>query len=302
MSNNLSNIPPSIEELKRWQQGQFPLGQRHDEIQHWLDTDPFLQEAMEGMRLDPEFKGFQQKIPKTPSHKSHFKGWVFGLVIGLGCALLAVSIWNPLAPDNKMPIVVSTPSATASPARPLDVPAAKKQEEKHSNPSTSSLKLPSETIESPLAEKTLTPIPAREGALGIPIDAGKPLRKINACIDVHGYAVYPYKERAKKNEIMWTGIPADNGSNQEAQKSVSYLSYLEEAIIAFQENDWDLAEEHCNTILQQYPDDINALYLKAKCIFNTKRIGSLALFEKTAYLSNGRLNEKEIAEYIRLAQ
>jgi hypothetical protein len=63
-----------------------------------------------------------------------------------------------------------------------------------------------------------------------------------------------------------------------------------------------LVDEHCNTILKQYPDDINALYLKAKCIFNTKRIGSLALFEKTAYLSNGRLNEKEIAEYIRLAQ
>jgi hypothetical protein len=257
---------------------------------------------MEGMRLDPEFKGFQQKIPKTPSHKSHFKGWVFGLVIGLGCALIAVSIWNPLAPENKKPIVVSTLPQTASPVTRQDVPAAKKQEVKQSHPSSSTLKNSSEKIESPLAENLLSPIPSREGALGMPIHAAKPLRKINACIDVHGYAVYPYKERAKKNEILWTGIPADNGSNQEAQKSVSYLSYLEQAIIAFQENDWDLAEEHCNTILQQYPDDINALYLKAKCLFNTNQPGSLALFEKTAYLSNGRLNEKEIAEFIRLAQ
>ncbi len=305
MNNNLPNIPPSIEEMKLWQKGQFPLGKRHDELQIWFDQDPFLQDALAGLQLDPEFSGFGQKTQKTPSHKSHFKGWILGLVIGLGCAVLAVSIWNPLETS------VEKVSSFNSPLSQVDVNQTSEsiptQEEKKSavqtNPS-SVQKLNDEHVSnSNIANETpLRSMDARSGQLSLSRTNGYPLAKVNVCIDVHGYEVYPYKERSEIKTFELTGMPADNGQSQEPNKRVSYLTYLEEAIVAFQEQDLELAQDHCENILHQFPNDINALYLKSKCVFNSSPAQSLRGFEKTLSLNNGRLNEKEIKEFIRLAQ
>ncbi len=303
MKNNPLNTPPNLEEMKLWHKGQFPSGPRHDEIQAWLDENAFLQEAFAGMDMDPDFSGFKSKSIQTPSHKSHFKGWIWGLAIGLGCALIAVSLWNPFVPTNNTPIITSqikNPTTQQSSAQIL----SDKEEHAEQLQSTASKasKNPEQVAVSTEIESPLRPIASRVGQIAAPNQNGYPLQKINVCINIQGYEVYPYKERGAQKKMELPGTPADNGNAEEPQKEISYLAYLEETIIGYQEKDWTLVDEHCNTILKQYPDDINALYLKAKNTFDKDPNKALPWFEKTLSLNNGRLNEKEIKEYIRLSQ
>jgi hypothetical protein len=153
-----------------------------------------------------------------------------------------------------------------------------------------------------LINTPLQPIASRTGQLPAPNQHGYPLQKMNVCISLQGYEVYPYKERGLQKKMELPGTPADNGNIEDPQKEISYLAYLEETIIGYHEKDWTMVDEHCNIILKQYPDDINALYLKAKNLFDKGPNEALPWFEKTLSLNNGRLNEKEIKEYIRLSQ
>lgn len=98
------------------------------------------------------------------------------------------------------------------------------------------------------------------------------------------------------------GLPADNGRSRENEITLGYLEFLESGIVAFQNQDLETALECSEIILKQFPKDINALYLKAKCIFASNRHLALEYFQSTLKFNQGRLNEKEIKEYIRLSQ
>jgi hypothetical protein len=304
MKNNHLNIPPNLEEMKLWYKGQFPSGPRYDEIQAWLDQNPFLQEAMQGMDLDPELTGFKSKGFQSPSHKNHFKGWIFGLFIGLGFAIIAVSIWNPLTSPDTTTIESAVKQSYASKTKSSKITQLPNQPIEKQKPSDITPKTDNSAIDAPSSSLNtpLQPIASRMGQLPGLNQHGYPIQKINVCINIQGYEVYPYKERGAQKKMALPGTPADNGNVEDPQKEISYLAYLEETIIGYQEKDWTLVDEHCNTILKQYPDDINALYLKAKYVFAIDPSKALQLFEKTLTLNNGRLNEKEIKEYIRLSQ
>ncbi len=296
-------MPPSMEEMKLWHKGQFPSGPRHDEIQAWLDENAFLQEALLGMKMDPDISGFKSKSIQTPSHKSHFKGWIWGLAIGLGCALVAVSLWNPFAPTNSTTQITTTSQLPAVQKSSAQIQSDTKEGEEKIQSPASQASYNSEQVDvSTEIESPLRPIAPREGQIPAPNQHGYPIQKLNVCIKIQGYEVYPYKERGAQKKMELPGTPADNGNTEDPQKEISYLAYLEEAIVGYQEKDWTLVDEHCNIILKQYPNDINALYLKAKSLFDKDPSKALPWFEKTLSLNNSRLNEKEIKEYIRLSQ
>lgn len=119
MENNKSSLPPTIEEMKLWHQGTFPSGKRHQEIKRWFDENNFLQDAIAGLDFDPDFSGFHPTPTAPPaSHKSHFKGWILGLVIGMGCAFLAVSLWNPMESTTAPPAKNSATLSSQSSALP----------------------------------------------------------------------------------------------------------------------------------------------------------------------------------------
>lgn len=305
MSNNSPNIPPSIEEMKLWQKGQFPLGKRHDELQNWFEQDPFLQDALAGQQLDSEFNGFRPKTPTTASHKSHFKGWILGLVIGLGGAFLAVSLWNPVESTTAPP---GENSATHSPQSSnlpnndhhTDDIEQSSFSAKSSNAKTNqNSEKPSDILEK---ETPVKPLTSKSGKVVSNHTTGLPLKKINLCIYIQGQEVYPYRERNQKENFVLPGLPADNGRARENEITVGYLEFLESGIMAYQNQDFETAIECSDIILKQYPSDINALYLKAKCVFTSNRHLALEYFQSTLKFNQGRLNEKEIKEYIRLSQ
>ncbi|MEY4330242.1 MAG: hypothetical protein RL609_990 [Bacteroidota bacterium] len=306
MENNKSSLPPSMEEMKLWHQGTFPSGKRHQEIKRWFDENNFLQDAMAGLDFDPDFSGFHPTpTAPTASHKSHFKGWILGLVIGMGCAFLAVSLWNPLesttAPIANNSATLSSQTAeqpnTEDPIGDIEKPSFSA---KSTTPTTSqNSEKPSDIIEK---ESPAKPLPSKSGTVISNHATGLPLKKINLCIYIQGQEVYPYRERNQKENFSLPGLPADNGRSKENEITVGYLEFLESGIVAFQNQDMETALECSEIILKQFPKDINALYLKAKCIFASNRHLALEYFQSTLKFNQGRLNEKEIKEYIRLSQ
>ena len=306
MKNKPTQIPPTAEEMVLWKKGEFPAGERRVQIAQWIDDHPFIQDALEGMELDPQLSGFVAQ-PATPhaSHKSHFKGWIIGLAVGIGCALLAVSIWNPNQTDDKSPlsIIPKTTSPTNQNTKESTASNELKTAEKVQNKHSAALpKKESTPVIDHASESPFQPISYRNGQLNGGPPAGRTLRKLNVCIDIHGYEVYPYYERSKVQNVQLPGLPADNGESQVSKSQVGYLTFLEESIVAFQDNEIEIALDHVNLILNQFPDDINALYLKAKCIFKTSPTKALPFFEKTLSLNQQRLSEQEIKEYIRMSQ
>ena len=306
MKNKPTQIPPTAEEMVLWKKGEFPAGGRRVQIAQWIDDHPFIQDALEGMELDPQLSGFvAQPATTQASHKSHFKGWIIGLAVGIGCALLAVTIWNPNETEDKSPSSIH--SKTTSPtnqntkktAASNELKSAEKVQNKakDASPKKESMPVIDHALESPFQ-----PIHYRNGQLNRNPTAGSPLRKLKVCIDIQGYEVYPYYERSKVQNVQLPGLPADNGESLVSKYQVGYLTFLEEGIVAFQDNEIEIALEHVNLILNQFPDDINALYLKAKCIFKTSPTKALPFFEKTLSLNQQRLSEQEIKEYIRMSQ
>lgn len=306
MENNKSSLPPSMEEMKLWYQGSFPSGKRHQEIKRWFDENNFLQDAIAGLDFDPDFSGFHP-TPTAPnaSHKSHFKGWILGLVIGMGCAFLMVSLWNPMEsktfPTAKNFATLSSPSSKQrSDDDANDNIGQPTFSAKSSNPTTSkNSEQPNDILE---RESPAKPLASKSGTVISNHVTGLPLKKINLCIFIQGQEVYPYRERNQKENFSLPGLPADNGSSRENEISVGYLEFLESGILAFQNQDLETALECSEIILKQYPTDINALYLKAKCVFPSNRHLALEYFQSTLKFNQGRLNEKEIKEYIRLSQ
>jgi hypothetical protein len=70
---------------------------RESEIKQWLEENPFGQEAMEGLALDPHCQGLKtpsflkKPSPKKGTHKFHFLGWGLGLGFGALLALLLIN-------------------------------------------------------------------------------------------------------------------------------------------------------------------------------------------------------------------
>jgi len=73
--------PPTSQELFLFSSGKLNNTQREKEIQIWLKDNPFGQDALEGLRMDPHCVGLKTPPVLTASHvkkgtfKFHFLGW-----------------------------------------------------------------------------------------------------------------------------------------------------------------------------------------------------------------------------------
>lgn len=308
--------PPTSQELFLFSSGQLAQTTRESEIKQWLKENPFGQEAIEGLALDPHCQGLktpsflEKPSPKKGSHKFHFLGW--GLGLGFG-ALMALLLFNQ--PDKlslKSNVIQQESTQKETIKEKIDTVQIKNQQ---SRPSTASHQeqstaLPakteyiSENSPGPLVIKgrdIVRPI-NHVSQLGLASGNNGYLKMSNPCIEILGYRVYPYKERAVKEEINLPGLPANEGvRGYFISDRVPYLTAIEKAIGHYQEKNSDICIFICEDILLQYPNDINALYLIGRCLYEEGQIEqSKTYFQKTLKLNQGRLNEKEIKGYLNI--
>lgn len=288
---------------------------RESEIKQWLEENPFGQEAMEGLALDPHCQGLktptflEKPSPKKGSHKFHFLGW--GLGLGLGALLALLLINQPEKLSLKSNTIQQNVPQEETIKEKINTTQINHQPSKPSIHQQQSKTLPTnaETVteagDGPVVIKgrdivRFNPVSQHGGAGGSP---GNGYIKLNnPCIEILGYSVYPYKERAVKEEINLPGLPANEGvRGYFIAERVPYLKAIEKAIEHYQDKNHEICIFICEDILLQYPNDINALYLIGRCLFEVGLIEqSRTYFLKTWKLNQGRLNEKEIKGYLNI--
>ena len=304
--------PPTSHELFLFSTGQMAQTKRESEIKQWLEENPFGQEALEGLAMDPHCQGLktpsflEKPSPKQGTFKFHFLGW--GLGVGLGALLALLLINQPKELSLKSNTIQQNATQKETIKEKIDTAELKHQQSKTSTASPQQQQkkaLPTETetsseIDHPVVLKgrdivRFNPVSQHGGAPG----SGY-IKLNNPCIEILGYRVYPYKERAVKEEINLPGLPANEGvRGYFIAERVPYLKAIEKAIENYQEKNPEICIFICEDILLQYPNDINALYLIGRCLFEDGLIEqSRTYFKKTLKLNQGRLNEKEIKGYL----
>ncbi len=307
--------PPTSHELFLFSSGQMAHTKRESEIKQWLEENPFGQEALEGLAMDPHCQGLKTPSflempgPKKGTYKFHFLGWALGL--GLGVLLALLIIHQPEELSLKSNTIQQNAPQLETIKETIDTAQLKHQPSK---PSTAS---PNQQQKKSLPSKAETVSEIDHGPVvikgrdivrfnSVSQHGGAPgngyIKLNNPCIEILGYRVYPYKERAVKEEINLPGLPANEGvRGYFIAERVPYLKALEKAIENYQEKKSDICIFICEDILIQYPNDINALYLIGRCLFEEGQIEqSKTYFKKTLKLNQGRLNEKEIKGYLNI--
>jgi tetratricopeptide (TPR) repeat protein len=288
---------------------------RESEIKQWLEENPFGQEAMEGLALDPHCQGLktpsfiEKPSPKKGTHKFHFLGWGLGLGFGALLALLLINqseelslksntIQQNVPQKETIKEKIDTAQIKHQPSKPST--ASPDQQQKKALPTNA--ETVSEAGHGPVVIKgrdivRFNPVSQHGGAPG-----NGSVKLNNPCIEILGYNVYPYKERAVKEEINLPGLPANEGvRGYFIAERVPYLKAIEKAIEHYQDKNHEICIFICEDILLQYPNDINALYLIGRCLFEEGLIEqSKTYFQKTLKLNQGRLNEKEIKGYLNI--
>ncbi len=309
--------PPSSHELFLFSSGQMAQTNRETEIKQWLKENPFGQEALEGLALDPHCQGLktpsflEKPSPKKGSYKFHFLGW--GLGLGFGALMALILFYQPEELSLKSNVIQLESPQKETIKEKIDTVQIHHQQTKQSTLSShqqQKTELPakaesnSENDHGPLVIKgrdIVRPI-NHLSQLGLASGNEGYIKMSNPCIEILGYRVYPYKERAVKEEINLPGLPANEGvRGYFIADRVPYLTAIEKAIENYQVKNSDICIFICEDILLQYPNDINALYLIGRCLYEEGLIEqSRTYFQKTLKLNQGRLNEKEIKGYLNI--
>jgi tetratricopeptide (TPR) repeat protein len=94
-------------------------------------------------------------------------------------------------------------------------------------------------------------------------------------LKVLDYRYYRTKEKSGRSSLL-TGTPASLESSPadisvKEQLEISYLNYLSTTLADFNEGEYKAALLGFDEILKSYPDDVNALFYSALCLFNLQQ-------------------------------
>ncbi len=94
-------------------------------------------------------------------------------------------------------------------------------------------------------------------------------------LKVLDYRYYRKKARQEKTDLL-TGTPAAQenqgaGANQRDNLDISYMNFLSNTLSDFNRGEYKVALIGFDQILRTYPDDVNALFYSALCLYNLKQ-------------------------------
>lgn len=92
---------------------------------------------------------------------------------------------------------------------------------------------------------------------------------------IHSFKFVDYRIDRRKNHTDFT-IPTNQVSEQfentiETSHQVAYIDFLEQALLKFKNENYDAALDDFRTILNQYPEDVNALFYAGLCHYHSDR-------------------------------
>lgn len=245
------------------------------QIEKRLTDDDFAMEALDGFQGQKEaWQSFEAFDRKYHQKKRNQKMSLLGLAL-----LLSIIVgWNliPTTPDNKpsrkAKAVVKAPSIKIhqkediNQMKPAAVAVRISPQQVLMELNTSS----SETNQRPEPLERIQQIPAQ--AVEINKQKGQRLAlKIGRELFIKNFKVLDYRYYRKENDGGQQRY-VENALGEQTLK-LPYINLLNKAIVDFSKEDYKLALLHFDEILNAYPDDANALFYGAMCLYNLQEYG-----------------------------
>jgi hypothetical protein len=293
--------PPSPEQLKAYLAGQLS-GEEAHMIERALEDDALLREAVEGLQ-EPDamigLKGLDEHRPNGPRPSGPGPLLLVGAIAGMA---LVAGIWLVVSPlmdstgtsthlppaedRNSAPEVYAAPSQPALDA--TEIAAAVEQPE--------SLRIDHvEVVRNAPVREARVPIERETGVR--PISSTRPLEPVvdpvrtrperaprasRQLLYLHDlklvhpkelYSAIPDIDPAKLGVSAQYPDRSDLQRGSEEQRLQAYTAFMEAALGKFSRNDHKGCLEDLRFLLEQYPDDVNALFYAGLCSHNLALYG-----------------------------
>ncbi len=290
----------SREQLERYVRGELSPAERHH-VERRMESDPLLRDAVEGLHMQGAIAELVALNKTRPSASgSGARTW---MIAGVTLIALVIAFWRVERPEPILPNMVLVPEPVAIPVTPAQQ-AAFTQEVAQATALPESLMsayrgadhfvVPVDTLDVVVREQPPAHVDARpvgqvqtspmdvEKPNAVPVPA--PSRKLLFFFDlklVHPqelYAIDPVLELANGSVDARFSDAEARSAARPTEYAVPYDRYFKIAMGKFSRGDRQGCLEDLFVVLEEYPEDVNALFYAGLCCYD------LGLFQRSAGL------------------
>lgn len=285
----------SREQLRAYAEGRLDAAAAHDVERH-LEADPLLRDALEGLQQPGALAGLEVLRGHAPS--ASVAAWIkwslsAALVGAVGAVVYVITPADPvderaIAAQVIAPDVPTTPTGIAvldsvelanAIALPESLHIGHAPTDRHSLAQAHNNKVVDigpverQSIE-PVEPKDIRPQAADEVRNATPEGPHRPSLQL---VYLHDLKLLHPRElygRSPEIERLTNGLDArfatatEEAEARSQERRVAYLGFMDEALARFVENDHKGCLEELTFVLDQYPDDVNALFYAGLCSYN----------------------------------
>lgn len=289
--------PPDRALLDAYLKGQLGPEEAHG-VEQAMAQDPLLQEAMEGLQHPEAERALADLDTLRPSAvgrsgNGHGPWFLGGAILGM---LLLAGAWLVLSPlmeqrpstmveeAGEMPSDAQRTTGTRASELPDEATVAAAVEQPETlrighRPEERPLPMPSPTVvhrePGPQTMEQLRPIPAEsERGDPAPLKGTRPSRKLLFLHDlklVHPEELYPLTAAVDPGALSLAARYRDRkeeATSTEPQRTMRYTEFMDAALGKFAHGDHKSCLDDLRFLLEQYPDDVNALFYAGLCSYN----------------------------------
>lgn len=287
----------SRDQLMAYVEGRLDPAAAH-EVERHLEKDPLLREAMEGLQLPGALAGLGSLGTYAPrSGTSPWINWSLSamLVAAVGTAVYMVT------PAGTAPRAAPTVAATMPTIEPADQPVA--EDDLDNMQESASVELPeslhighastdrhsiaqvhtrTNTSPVPIQREQVQPVEPKDiprvvSAVKPETTPAGPRRPSLQLVYLHDLKLLHPKELygySPEIDRLSSGVDArfatadEQALAQALERRIAYLSFMDEALEKFVQNDHKGCLEELTFVLNQYPEDVNALFYAGLCSYN----------------------------------
>lgn len=307
------------ERLERYVRGELTPAERH-EVELRMEADPLLRDAVDGLRLPGASAGLGELVKFRPAPlRSSGRTW---LIAGVTLVAFIIAFWStyrseplphvpPVDPVIDQVAIPVTPAQQVAFTEELAQATALPESLRSAYRGVDHFVQPQETVDAivrddppahvdalPVAPVTAPPIDAEKPKA---VPAPKPSRKLMFFFDlklVHPKELYPIDPvleladgsvdaRYSDAQAKADAKPADN--------AVPYDRYFKSAMDKFSRGDRQGCLEDMFVVLEDHPEDVNALFYAGLCCYD------LGLFPRAASLLD-RARTHEVDTFVEEAE
>jgi hypothetical protein len=305
---------PGAAELLAYAEGRLPPAAQHRVEQHLL-ADPLLRDALDGLRSPAAAAALHALEPFRPRTAPAWP-WLLGAAAALLLTAAAVLMRAPQpAPPAAQHAPAAAPPAPAAWPSATELAAAAEQPETlrigHERPALHArapqpMPVPRDSV-ARLDARLRVPDARPGGAAPRTARSRAPAAPLLYLHDLKladPRARYGNDPRLALTDAHLAARFADaaaQASEQQGQRTVAYTAFFDAALERFARNDHRGALDDLRFVLQQYPDDANALFYAGLCCYNLGLLPSARALLHRAAVHPVRVFDEEAAWYEALA-